>query len=162
MITNQINPNIHFTDGTKIKIVEEAKYLGCNLNDTSNYRKEIGKRISNTLIMLKKLNIFWLHSNCPAKFKLIAADAVIRTKLLYGMDSAQLGEGELERLDTIQLQISRKILGLKTTFVDRENSNRKIWNDVNNKLSAEGQRRKLYHLDKRMQKQDQIHWQASF
>lgn len=68
----------------------------------------------------ERMNIFRLHSNCPAKFKLITADAVIRTKLFYGTVSAQLGEGELKRFDTIQLKISRKMLGLKTTFVDRE------------------------------------------
>ena len=68
MITHQINPNVHPADGTKLRIVEEAKYMGCNLNDTSNYKKEIGKRISNTLVTMKRLNIFWLHNNCPAKF----------------------------------------------------------------------------------------------
>ena len=92
---------------------------------------------------MQQLNTFWLHSNCPVKFKLIAADAVIRTKLLYGMDSAQLGEPELKRINVVQLQILSKILGMKTTFIDRENSNRKIWNDVNTKLTAEGKKRQI-------------------
>ena len=143
MITNQINPNVHFADGTKLRIVEEAKYLGCNLNDTSNYKKEIGKRISNTIVTMKRLNIFWLHSNCPVKFKLIAADAVIRTKLLYGMESAQLGEAELKRINTVQLKIFRHILGLKTTYVERENTNAKLWKDINTKVTAEGKKKQI-------------------
>ena len=132
-----------FSDGTKIRIVDEAKYLGCSLNETSNYRKEIGKRISNTYITMQKLNIFWLHSNCPAKFKLIAADAVIKTKLLYGMDSAQLGEHEQKRINVMQLKIFRKILGIKTTFIDRENSNNKVWKDVHTKLTADGKKKQI-------------------
>ena len=89
---------------------------------------------------MKRLNIFWLHSNCPAKFKLVAADAVIRTKLLYGMESAQLGEAELKRINTVQLKIFRHILGLKTTYVERENTNAKLWKDVNTQVTAEGKK----------------------
>ncbi len=63
---------------------------------------------------LKKLDLFWLHSNCPARVKIITLDAVIRAKLLYGMESAQLGETELKRLDQIHLKAMRKILGYKT------------------------------------------------
>ena len=101
---------------------------------------------------MQKLNTFWLHSNCPAKFKLIAADAVIRTKILYGFDSAKLGETELKRIDTIQLNIFRKILGLKTTFVNRENDNNKIWKDVNEKVTAEGKKKRIISFRKAYKK----------
>ena len=66
VVTSMRNPNVHFKDGTRVKIVEEAKYLGCHINEQSDYRKELGKRISIAMITLKKLDIFWLHSNCPA------------------------------------------------------------------------------------------------
>ena len=143
VVTSMRNPNVHFKDGTRVKIVEEAKYLGCHINEQSDYRKELGKRISIAMITLKKLDIFWLHSNCPAKFKLQAADAIIRTKILYGLESAQLGEPELKRLDLIQLKIFRKILGLKTTFVNRENTNVKLWKDVRAKTTSEGKKKHI-------------------
>ena len=74
---------------------------------------------------LKKLDFFWLHSNCPARVEIITLDAMIRAKLVYGTESAQLGEVELKRLDNIHLKAMRKILGYKTTFVCRENTNAK-------------------------------------
>ena len=96
---------------------------------------------------MKRLNIFWLHSNCPAKFKLIAADAVIRTKLLYGMESAQLGEAELKRINTVQLKIFRNILGLKTTYVERENTNIRTLKNVNLKVIAEGKKKQMISFE---------------
>ncbi len=63
---------------------------------------------------MKKLDLFWLHGDCPTRVKNITLDAVIRAKLLYGMESAKLGETELKRLDQIHLQAMRKILGYKT------------------------------------------------
>ncbi len=80
----------YFSDGTPTKRKDEVKYLGCMINQESNYKIELGKRIRETMETLNKLNVFWLHSNCSMKFKLIAADAVIRAKVMYGLDSAQL------------------------------------------------------------------------
>ena len=42
---------------------------------------------------------------------------------LYGLDSAQLNEGQLKRLDLFQLQALRKVLRLATTYLDRRNTN---------------------------------------
>ena len=100
--------NVHFKDGTKVPKKTEVVYLGCSLNQQTDYRRELGKRIQNCMATLKKLDIFWLHSNCPARIKIITLDAVIRSKLLYGMESAKLGETELKRLDNIHLKAMRK------------------------------------------------------
>ncbi len=61
------------------------------------------------------------------RFKIITLDAVIKAKLLYGLESAKLGEPELKRLDIFHLKAMRKILGLTTTYVDRNNSNAFIY-----------------------------------
>ena len=100
--------NVHFGDGTKVPSKEEVVYLGCTMNQQTDYNKEIGKRIQTCMATLKKLDIFWLHSDCPARVKVITLDAVIRAKLLYGMESAKLGETELKRLDKIHLKAMRK------------------------------------------------------
>ena len=59
---------------------------------------------------LKKLDMFWKHSECPRKFKLLVQDAVIRAKLFYGLESAEQTETEQRKLDTFQLKGLRKIL----------------------------------------------------
>ena len=62
------------------------------------------------MMTLNKLDTFWRHSNCPTKFKIIALDAVIRSKLLYGLDTAQINEAQMQRLDLLQLKALRKYL----------------------------------------------------
>ena len=64
-----------------------------------NTSKEVGRKIASTMITLKKLDMFWRHSNCSTRVKVTTLDAVIRSKLLYGLDSAQLHEAELKRLN---------------------------------------------------------------
>eukprot|EP00975_Prorocentrum_lima_P023586 4963771-Prorocentrum_lima.AAC.1 len=51
-------------DGTLVPNVEEARYLGCFLNDHSNPKKELRVRIAQCFATWKKLDTFWLHSDC--------------------------------------------------------------------------------------------------
>ena len=41
------------------------------------------------------------------------------------------------------MKIFRHILGLRTTYVERENTNMKLWKDVNTKVTAEGKKRQI-------------------
>ena len=138
VLTTEVNPDIHFKNRTRIEKKDQVTYLGCEINMEGNIKKEIGRRIANTMITLKKLDLFWRHSNCSTKTKIIALDAVIRAKLLYGIDSAQLNEGDLKRLDLFQLKALRKILRLNTTFIDRRNTNQKVFDLANEKIQQEG------------------------
>ena len=135
VVTNRPNSNIKFQDGTKVTQKEEVKYLGCMLNQKGNTKTELSKRISNAAVTMKKLDLFWHHSNCPAKFKILVIDSVLRSKVLYGMESAQINEPDLKRLETFQLKALRKVLKLKTTFVDRNNTNTKVYQEANKKLA---------------------------
>ena len=57
---------------------------------------------------MNKLDLFWRHSDCPAHVKVYTADAVLRSKLLYGLESAQLIPSVLNKLETFQLKAFRK------------------------------------------------------
>ena len=83
-------PRIKFQDGSLVKIKDEVKYLGCTLNRSCDAAREVSHRICQCMIVLKRLDLFWGHSNCSLRQKLIAYDAVIKSKLIYGMESAQL------------------------------------------------------------------------
>ena len=82
--------NIHFQDGTRIKKVQKATYLGCEIGIRSTSNSELNKRFANTMITMKKLNLFWRHSNCNTATKVHVAEAVLRAELSYGVESAQL------------------------------------------------------------------------
>ena len=137
LITTATNPNIHFADNTKVTEKEEVKYLGCQLNHTGCANKEISKRIINARLTLQKLQTFWRKSNCPTSYKIIALDAVIRSKLIYGTDAMQLNEPELKKMEKFHLQGLRKILKWDTTYINRENTNEKIYEEINKQLSEQ-------------------------
>ena len=53
-------------------------------------------------------------------------DAVIRSKLLYGLESEHLTEGQIRKLSTFQLKALRHILGITTRYVDRTHTNQYV------------------------------------
>ena len=73
-------------------------------------KKQIGQIIANAVNTLQQLNTFWRQSNCPIAFKLIALDAVIKAKVLYGTSASQLNEPEQKRLYEFHKQCLRKVL----------------------------------------------------
>ena len=92
------------------------------------------------MITMKKLDIFWRHSNCPTHVKIHVADAVLRAKLLYGLESAQLNPAVVKRLETFQLKVLRQILRMDTTYVDRTNTNELVFKRANEQTKEEKER----------------------
>ena len=86
---------------------------------------------------MQRLHLFWRKSNCPNKFKIIALDAVVKSKLIYGIDSLQLNEPELKKLEKNHLQAMRKILKWDTTYINRDNTNKRIYQEINKLLTEE-------------------------
>ena len=73
-----------------------------------------------------KLLPYWKATNANVKWQLIIFDAVIRSKLLYGLETVHLTEALLKKIDAFQMQCVRKILKIPTTFIDKTNSNRVV------------------------------------
>merc|ERR1711981_962795 len=97
------------------------------------------------MAILKRLDLFWLHSDCTKTFKLQVLNAVIRAKLMYGMESAQINDADLAKIDTFQLKGLRKILGLQTTYgqmksgKDKTNKNEFVIQQVKEALTQHEQ-----------------------
>ena len=68
------------------------------------------------MTILKKLDIYWLHANPTARQKLKLYDAIIRFKLLYGLESAGMDSSVKHSLDVFPLKGLREILNIKTTL----------------------------------------------
>ena len=54
---------IFFTDNTEVPQLEIVKYLGCVVNDNGNAREKISKRILECMVILKKLDLCWKHTD---------------------------------------------------------------------------------------------------
>lgn len=79
---------------------------------------------------------FW-RGNDMVAHKLRVYDAVIRSKLMYGLESIAMNKNVFNRMDAFQMRIFRKVLNELTTFVDREKDNAYIMRTVNEKVSGE-------------------------
>lgn len=137
----------------KYKKVRKATYLGCDLGFKTTSREELSKRIAATMVIMKKLDIFWRHSDCSTAIKIYTAEAVLRAKLLYGLESAQLIPSVAKKLETFQRKVLRKILNMKTTYVERSNTNDKVFQKANEKLEEEGKTKTVVTFIEAYQKQ---------
>ena len=91
------------------------------------------------MVILKNLDIFWLETNCNKKWKLLVYNAVITTKLLYGLETLEPTESAGKLLNTVQLKGLRKIRQVHTTFINRSNPTAYVYkraNEVTNAPSA--------------------------
>ena len=70
---------------------EEAIYLGSTTNKKHLTRKEIEARISSALGTAKKLKVF-KKSKCSEAWKLQVYNAVVISRLLYGIESIEFTE----------------------------------------------------------------------
>ena len=73
------------------------------------------------------LGPFWKRGRASCRRKLLLFNAVIKTRVMYGLESAHLPQSLLSRLNTFQLRGLRQILHMKTSFVNRANSNAKVY-----------------------------------
>jgi len=58
-------------------------------------------------------------------------------KLVYGFETATMNDNAKKRIDAFQLKGLRQILKLKTTFIDRRNTNERVF-ELANKAINEG------------------------
>ena len=78
-----------FTDGSNIKKVDQATYLGANISP-KGYKAEIEGRIQKANQVFQKLKAFWRNTGCNNKWKLQVFNACVISVLLYGLEGIVL------------------------------------------------------------------------
>ena len=63
-------------------------------------------------------------------------NAIIRAKLIYGLETIAMNPRVQNTLDTFQLKCLRKILKIPTTYIDRQFSNDCVRLQINKHLKA--------------------------
>ena len=119
--------NIHFHDGTPLDKKYETTYLGNEINKEVNIQHEITNKMQEVRRTWYKLTPYWKATNASKKWQLIIYDAIIRSKLLYGLETLHLTDAMSRKLDVFQLKGLRKILNMETTFINRANSNKRVY-----------------------------------
>ena len=78
---------VQFGDGTAVPIRSDVKDLGSNLNDQGDPAREVNRRIRDCMATLSKLHIFFQHADNTIIRKLMMFNAIIRSKLMYGLET---------------------------------------------------------------------------
>ena len=123
---NRNQSSIKFLDGTPVPRKTQAVYLGALLTDSADNHKEVRRRIGAVHATIKQLHPLWAQACTSVNWRLRVFEAVINSKILYGLESIQLTLAEQNRLDALQMNMLRKILRVPTTFVNREWTNQKV------------------------------------
>ena len=66
-----------------------------------------------------RLNAYWKATKASNKWKLIVFDAIIRSKLLYGLETIHITKA-------VEYKGLRKMLGMSSTFISRAITNRRL------------------------------------
>ena len=108
--------NIKFRDGTNLKKVTEAVYLGAKLTKKHLTRTEVENRLGKAFETVRKLRDFFKKSQCSDSWKLIIYNAVVVSRLVYGLDSLELVDSLVTRLDAFQIRGLRHILKIEHSY----------------------------------------------
>ena len=68
----------------------------------------------------------WKLEKCRRRTRIKYWNAVIKTKLTYGLHTMHLTKGQETRLNAFQLKGYRKILKIDTTYINRKNTNKAL------------------------------------
>ena len=72
------------------------------------------------------MKIFWHKSDVPESWKLQVLDAIIKSKLVYGLETIELTPVQCNRLNAFQNKCLRRALQIPPTFIDRGWTNEKV------------------------------------
>jgi len=122
--------HIHFSNGSPMKEVDHATYLGGVITKDAGRWTELNNRINKALITCNKLKTFWYKTNCSYKWKLQVYNAVIVSQLTYGLSTLQMTPTMLNRLDAFQMRGLRYILKIEHSYYSRI-SNQEVFDKIN-------------------------------
>ena len=88
---------VHFENGEPLPKKFETTYLGNELNRDVNIKHEILNKMQEVRKTWYKLLPYWKATNANVKWQLLIFDAVIRSKLLYGLETVHLTGAMLKK-----------------------------------------------------------------
>ena len=118
--------DIYFHNGDSLKDIAETMYLGNELNNKADIKLELQHRKQEVRKTWFKLNAYWKARDTSKKWQIIIFDAIVRSKLTYGLETVQLTDAMKKELDAFQLRGIRQILNKTHTYWNRDHTNKYI------------------------------------
>ena len=135
LTSNQQQSSVHFSPngpalGAKVPRKGSALYLGTMLSDNFDNKAEVSNRLGDCIATCNRLKLFWAKAKTSIRWKIQVFNAVVRSKLLYGLECLQLTAADISRLNAFQNKSLRRILGIPPTFIDREQTNARMYASI--------------------------------
>jgi len=110
---------LHAPSGEDIPRSELLSYLGASIYDDGGIKSELNKKLGAAWGDFNKLVRVWRHSALARDGKIRIFQAMIVTRILYGLSSAWLNVAEMRRLNGFYCRCLRIILGIKPAYISR-------------------------------------------
>ena len=111
---------VDFTDGTPVKRVNTATYLGITCNHTATQTPNLNSRLGKASEQFNKLHLFWRHTNITQKMKLQFFKQIFHPMILYGLEYSTITQGMEQKMDAWQANHLRRVLNIKVSMISHE------------------------------------------
>ena len=106
-------------EGAPVTPKHNMLYLGTAMAADGTVAKELGHRIGAASAAFNSLAQLWRHTGVTRQRKTEIFQAVVTSRLLYGLSSAWLNVAEQRRLDGFQARCLRRIWGIQPSYLSR-------------------------------------------
>ena len=115
---------IKFKNGTAVKRVEDATYLGSKITRKADRNTEVVARLSKALNTASRLKCFWKKANASLTWKLQIYNAIIISQVVYGLDVMHMTQALYNKLDAFHYRGLRIALGIDHSSWSRVSNQR--------------------------------------
>ena len=93
---------VEFRDKMKMPTEEDTTYLGAQFDAKCDITKDLNMKMGAAAKIWRKLDKLWKGTNDRIKDKINIYNAVVRSKVAYGLETSPLNIGHKKRLDAVQ------------------------------------------------------------
>ena len=106
-------------DGTEIEENGKLAYLGGLISGDGRSDSELSRRLGLATADFQALQKVWSHSGISQRDKICYFNALVVSKLMYGLSTLSLAKAQLRRLDGFHARGLRRILKIPPAFISR-------------------------------------------
>ena len=109
-LKKQLGNKIEIMEGVEIQVVRNNKYLGVQVGGIDESTgQEITQRIKSAGEAVTRLRKFWRLKGVTTETKIKAYEQLVRTVLVYGLETRVLSKAQLMRVECFQTRVLRRI-----------------------------------------------------
>ena len=98
-------------ENTKVPRVKEFKYLGSTVQESGSCEREVKRRVQAGWNRWRKVSGVICHRRLPARVKGKVYSSVVRTAMVYGLETVAVTKKQLKEMEVAEMKILRCTMG---------------------------------------------------